>query len=52
MRSIVAFLESLSDPTFDDTIPARVPSGLPPGGLIHRDTAPNLTAARASGTGR
>lgn len=34
MRDIVAFLESLSDPDFDRTIPARVPSGLPPGGLI------------------
>ena len=35
MRDIVAFLESLSDPDFDRTIPARVPSELPPGGLIH-----------------
>lgn len=34
MRDIIAFLESLSDPDFDRTIPARVPSGLPPGGLI------------------
>jgi cytochrome c peroxidase len=34
MRDIVAFLESLTDPEFDRTIPARVPSGLPPGGLI------------------
>jgi len=34
MRDIVAFLESLSDTSFDKTIPARVPSGLPPGGLI------------------
>ena len=34
MRDIVAFLESLSDPDFDRTIPARVPSGLPPGGLL------------------
>ena len=34
MRDIVAFLESLSDTGFDRTIPARVPSGLPPGGLI------------------
>jgi cytochrome c peroxidase len=34
MRDIIAFLESLSDPTFDRTIPARVPSGLSPGGAI------------------
>jgi cytochrome c peroxidase len=34
MRDIVAFLESLTDPDFDRTIPARVPSGLPPGGLL------------------
>ena len=34
MRDIVAFLEALSDPDFDRTIPTRVPSGLPPGGLI------------------
>jgi cytochrome c peroxidase len=34
MREIVAFLESLSDTGFDRTIPARVPSGLPVGGLI------------------
>jgi cytochrome c peroxidase len=34
MRDIVAFLEALTDPDFDRTIPARVPSGLPPGGLI------------------
>jgi hypothetical protein len=31
---IVAFLESLTDPAFDRTIPAQVPSGLPPGGAI------------------
>jgi cytochrome c peroxidase len=35
MRDIIAFLESLTDTSFDRTIPARVPSGLPPGGLIH-----------------
>lgn len=52
MRSIVAFLESLSDTSFDNTIPARVPSGLPPGGRIHGDAAPNLTAARAIGSDR
>jgi cytochrome c peroxidase len=34
MEDIVAFLESLSDPTFDRTIPTRVPSGLSPGGAI------------------
>jgi cytochrome c peroxidase len=34
MRDIVAFLEALSDPSFDRTIPARVPSELPPGGAI------------------
>jgi cytochrome c peroxidase len=34
MRDIVAFLASLTDPGFDRTIPGRVPSGLPPGGLI------------------
>jgi cytochrome c peroxidase len=33
-RDIVAFLESLIDRDFDRTIPARVPSGLPSGGLI------------------
>ncbi len=36
MRDIVAFLEALTDMNFDRTIPARVPSGLPPGGLIER----------------
>jgi cytochrome c peroxidase len=36
MRDIIAFLESLTDPNFDRTIPARVPSGLPPGGLLER----------------
>ena len=34
MQDIVAFLESLTDSNFDRTIPARVPSGLPPGGFI------------------
>lgn len=29
---LLAFLEALSDGTFDRTIPERVPSGLPPGG--------------------
>ncbi len=31
---IAAFLRTLGDETFDRTIPARVPSGLPPGGNI------------------
>jgi cytochrome c peroxidase len=35
MRDIVAFLESLTDTNFDKKIPERVPSGLPPGGLLH-----------------
>jgi cytochrome c peroxidase len=34
MQDIIAFLESLTDSNFDRTIPARVPSGLSPGGLI------------------
>ena len=34
MASIVAFLGALTDPDFDRTIPARVPSGLPPGGFV------------------
>jgi cytochrome c peroxidase len=34
MADIVAFLEALTDSSFDRTIPERVPSGLPPGGLI------------------
>jgi cytochrome c peroxidase len=34
IRDIVAFLESLTDTGFDRHIPARVPSGLPPGGAI------------------
>ena len=38
MEDIIAFLESLSDPDFDRTIPAEVPSGLPPGGNL--GTAP------------
>ena len=31
---IIAFLEALTDPNFDRTIPARVPGDLPPGGFI------------------
>lgn len=31
---IIAFLEAMTDTDFDGTIPARVPSGLPPGGNI------------------
>ena len=34
MRDIIAFLEGLTDPNFDRTIPVRVPSKLPPGGSI------------------
>jgi len=34
MEDIIAFLNALTDSDFDRTIPARVPSGLPPGGLI------------------
>jgi cytochrome c peroxidase len=34
MKDIVAFLEALTDTDFDTRIPARVPSGLMPGGLI------------------
>jgi cytochrome c peroxidase len=34
MQNIIAFLEALTDSDFDRTVPARVPSGLPPGGLI------------------
>ena len=34
MEDIVAFLHALTDANFDRTIPARVPSGLPPGGLL------------------
>ena len=34
MADIVAFLNALTDTNFDRTIPARVPSGLPPGGRI------------------
>ncbi len=33
-REIIAFLEALTDPDFDRTIPSAVPSGLPPGGAI------------------
>jgi len=33
-RDLVAFLEALSDPEFDRTIPSVVPSGLQVGGLI------------------
>jgi len=34
IRDIIAFLEALTDPDFDRTIPERVPSGLTPGGSI------------------
>jgi hypothetical protein len=31
---IIAFLEALTDTAFERLVPARVPSGLPPGGAI------------------
>jgi cytochrome c peroxidase len=34
IQDILAFLDTLTDPDFDRTIPQRVPSGLPPGGAI------------------
>ena len=34
MQDIIAFMEALTDEDFDKAIPARVPSGLPVGGLI------------------
>ena len=34
MDDIVAFLEALTDPDFDRTVPEAVPSGLPPGGRL------------------
>jgi len=34
MRDIIAFLEALTDESFDRTVPSSVPSGLQPGGLI------------------
>ena len=43
MRDIVAFLESLTDTRFDRMIPARVPSGLRPGGLIRADAVRRST---------
>jgi cytochrome c peroxidase len=39
MRDIIAFLEALTDSSYDKTIPARVPSGLPPGGLLRQSAA-------------
>jgi len=33
-REIIAFLRALDDPSFDRTVPARVPSGLTVGGQI------------------
>jgi cytochrome c peroxidase len=32
--SLLAFLDALNDDSFDKSIPTRVPSGLPPGGMI------------------
>ena len=40
-EDIIAFLEALTDSDFDRTIPARVPSGLPPGGSISTAGATN-----------
>jgi cytochrome c peroxidase len=34
-NDIIAFLDALNDDSFDKTIPAKVPSGLPPGGTIN-----------------
>lgn len=34
-REIIAFLGALNDDNFDKTIPSRVPSGLPVGGMIN-----------------
>jgi cytochrome c peroxidase len=34
IRDIIAFLHALTDEDFDRVIPARVPSGLPPGGTM------------------
>ena len=34
MHEIAAFLETLTDEGYDKTIPASVPSGLPPDGPI------------------
>jgi len=33
-REVIEFLRALNDDSFDKTIPAEVPSGLPPGGRI------------------
>ena len=33
-RDLIAFLRALDDPGFDRTVPQRVPSGLPVGGLL------------------
>ncbi len=43
MQDIIAFLEALTDPNFDRTIPARVPSGLPPGGFIENPVTSGST---------
>jgi cytochrome c peroxidase len=60
MLDIVAFLEALTDEDFDKTIPTRVPSGLPPGGLIQgryplscsADYTPSETHAAGRGGSR
>jgi cytochrome c peroxidase len=33
---LIAFLRALDDPNFDQTVPDRVPSGLPVGGQLQR----------------
>ncbi len=48
MEDIIAFLEALTDPDFDRTIPARVPSGLPPGGNISMAEVVSRQAAAAT----
>jgi cytochrome c peroxidase len=50
MEDIIAFLEALTDTDFDRTIPARVPSGLPTGGLIQNSTGQlQLANSRSAG---
>ncbi|HWV56060.1 MAG TPA: cytochrome c peroxidase [Longimicrobiales bacterium] len=45
IADIIAFLESLTDDTFDRTVPASVPSGLPPGGNIGVNAVAGAAAA-------
>ena len=46
MQDIIAFLEALTDETFDKVIPDRVPSGLPVGGLIMAGARTSPTESR------